>query len=181
MLLLLLACTPGTDPKDSGNSDSAADTGDSAEASNFDTACFAQVMQTQEVCECSTVVVDWSGLTHDSEGAPFTPADVELVHWYVFDMPVSTLNTALCSGGDLGMNTFATGALEAGTISTSPTTASVEIGVFTQQTGVIAFYDTAASDGAELWPRAGAVFTFNDEVTSNEIVVTGRGDVYTAP
>lgn len=181
MLTLLLACTPDPGSKDSGVADSAADTGDTAATSAFDTGCFAQVMQSQEVCECSTVVVDWSALTHDSAGASFGPSDVKLVHWYVFDMPVSTLNTALCSGGELGMSTFATSSLEAGTIATSPTTASVEIGEFTRQTGVIAFYDTAAADGAEIWPRAGAVFTFSDEITSNEIVVAGRGDVYTAP
>ncbi len=180
-MLFLLACTSSDDPKETGDTATSTDTGDTAEASDFDTACFAQVMQSQEVCECSTITVDWSGLTHDSAGEPFTPSDVLLVHWYIFDMPVSTLNTALCSGGDLGMNSFATSSSAGDALSASPTTQDVEIGDWTRQTGVIALYDQDAGDGAQIWPRAGAVFTFNAESSNSTVTVEGRGDVYTGP
>ncbi|MBM4390482.1 MAG: hypothetical protein FJ090_05130 [Deltaproteobacteria bacterium] len=178
-MLLLFACTSSDDPKDTADTSSSTDTGDTAETSDFDTACFAQVMQSQEVCECSTVTFDWSGVTHDSAGEPFAPSDVLLVHWYIFDMPVSTLDTALCSGGDLGMNTFATSSSEADALSPSPTSQDVEIGEWTRQTGVLALYDQAASDGAQIWPRAAAIFTFNAESSNRTVAVEGRGDVYT--
>ena len=87
-MLFLLACTSSDDPKETGDTATSTDTGDTAEASDFDTACFAQGMQSHEVCECSTITVDWSGLTHDSAGEPFTPSDVLLVHWYIFDMQI---------------------------------------------------------------------------------------------
>ena len=181
-MFLLLACTGSDEPKETGDTGTGPDTADTSDsASDFDTDCFAQVMKSQEVCECATITMDWSGLTHDSAGQPFTASDVLLVHWYVFDMPVSTLDTALCAGGDLGMNTFATSSSAADALSPSPTSQSVNIGDWTRQTGVIALYDQDAGDGAQIWPRAGAVFTFSDEVSNDTVRVEGRGDVYTAP
>ena len=184
-LPLLLACPPFDDSaaKDSGLADDSGDSGaeDTANESDFDTDCFAQVMSTQPVCECPEMVFDWSALSQDSAGADFGPSDVRAIHWYIFDMPVSTLNTALCAGGELGMNSFATSSLAGDVIDASLTRASVEIGDWTRQTGVLAFYDVDAGDGAAVWPRAGAVFTFDSSLTTNEVVVAGRGDVYTAP
>jgi len=181
---LLFACLSVDDTagKDGVRADSAdSGTDDTAGESGFDTDCFAQVMKTQPVCECSELVFDWSALSQDSAGVAFGPSDVRAVHWYVFDMPVSTLNTALCAGGGLGMNSFATSSLAGDVIDPSVTRASVEIGDWTRQTGVIALYDVAAGDGAEVWPRAGGVFTFDASQSTNEVVVAGRGDVYTAP
>ena len=100
LLALLLAC-PASDDLDSGKDDSglAADSGDGNEdTATFDEDCFAQVMKSQVVCECPELKFDWSGLTADSAGAAFGPDDVEVVHWYIFEMPVSSVNGALCAG-----------------------------------------------------------------------------------
>ncbi len=183
LLTLLLAC-PAADSaaKDSGSTDSADSGGDSAEdTAGFDTDCFAQVMKSQAVCECAELGFDWSGLSKDSAGNAFGPSDVKVIHWYVFDMPVNTMNTALCAGGDLGSQSMATSASAGDVLDASATSATVDIGEWTRQTGVIAFYDVDAADGADLWPRAAGVFTFDDTLTTNEVVIEGRGDVYTAP
>lgn len=183
LLALLLACPSVDDSaaKDSGSTDTAdtADTG--GDTGGFDTDCFAQVMKSQAVCECPELSFDWSGLSKDSAGKAFGPGDVQVVHWYVFDMPVNTMNTALCAGGELGSMSMATSASAGDVIDASATSATVNIGDWTRQTGVIAFYDVDAADGADLWPRAAGVFTFDDTLSTDEVVIEGRGDVYTAP
>lgn len=183
LLALLLAC-PATETTDSGKDDSGLpdDSGSGGEdTATFDEDCFAQVMKSQVVCECPELRFDWSGLTADSAGAAFGPADVKVVHWYIFEMPVSSVNGALCAGGELGSNSFATGAAAGDVVDANATSATVDVGSWTRQTGVLALYDVAAEDGAAIWPRAAAVFTFDDEATNDEVVVEGRGDVYTAP
>ncbi len=184
MLLALLIACPATEPDDSGKADSALsdDSGDTGEdTAAFDENCFAQVMKSQVVCECPELSFDWSGLKGDSAGADFGPEDVKVIHWYIFEMPVSSINGALCAGGEGGSTAFATGATAGDVIDAGGTSATVDVGAWTRQTGVIAFYDVDAADGADLWPRAAGVFTFDDAATSNEVVIEGRGDVYTAP
>ncbi|GDX80052.1 hypothetical protein LBMAG42_18630 [Deltaproteobacteria bacterium] len=184
LLPIFLACpaVDDTAAKDTGADDTADTAADSAgDTSAFDTDCFAQVMQSQAVCECAELSFDWSGLSKDSAGKAFGPSDVKVIHWYVFDMPVNTMNTALCAGGELGGQTFATSAAAGDVIDEGATSATVNVGDWSVQTGVIAFYDVDAADGADLWPRAAGVFTFDDSLSSNEVVIEGRGDVYTAP
>jgi hypothetical protein len=186
LLASVFACstTPDEGGADSGAADgtSPGDSGeDSDDLPEFDESCFAQVMRSQLVCDCSLLEFDWSGLTHDSEGQPFTPADVRLVHWFILNMPASGVNTNLCSGGDAALRSFSNDNLRGNVLVGDGSHATIDVGNWTVETGVLALYDTTASDGAYLWPRAAAVFNFDADTSGKLVTVEGRGDVYTAP
>ncbi len=181
--LLVFACTAPKGAEDSAE-DSAEDT-DRVPETPFDESCFGQVMFTQ-VVDSNTIAADWSALAADSAGAAFGPSDVELIHWYIFGMPVSTINNALCAADAVSMDNFVTGSVAADVVELGGTSATVELtspdgDAWNRETGVLALYDEAAADGADIWPRAAAVFTFDADAGNNRVVVEGRGDVYTAP
>lgn len=181
-LATAFACAVGDDDDDAdGESGSPSDSAGEDTGPEFDESCFAQVMRTQLVCACTTLEFDWSGLTHDSAGQPFTASDVRLAHWFIVNMPAAAVNTQLCAGGSGALGAFGADSLAGTTVSGDGGHATAEVGAWTVQTGVLALYDVAAADGSALWPRAAAIFNFDADTEGNLVVVEGRGDVYTAP
>lgn len=173
LAILLGGCVPAGSGDDK---DTAEDDGRVPEVP-FDPACVAQVMFTQTICQCTEITVDWSGLTADSAGATLDPSSgVNVVHWYILGMPVSSLNGRLCDDTPLEADVLG-GDAEA---TNGATEAAFEIGEWDYGAGVIALYDTLdEASGAD--PRAAAIFAFDPESTSSHLTVVGRGDVWTAP
>lgn len=171
LLTLLLACTGKDDDTGPAGTDTF-----TTFPTPFDSSCDAQLMRFQTVCECSEIDVDWSGITHDAEGDPVELSDVKLVHWYVIAISEGGLANALCGGLDLTNDIVVSDA-----ITPSGTSTTFDIGEgFDNETGIIALYDSTDAD-ANPPPFMAGVFSFEADETNNDVVVTGRGDVWTGP
>ncbi len=174
-LALLVGCSGPKDDDTAATDDTGSD--GRVPETPFDERCAGQVMFQQVVGTTGTLEIDWSALTADSAGAPFASSEIQIVHWYILGMPVSTLDVRLCDEVDLSVDVL-------GANAASPeggTSMSMDIGTeWNFETGVIALYDIV-DELSERGPRAAAVFTFDEASSNQRVVLEDRGDVWTAP